>query len=451
MSSDDVDIQLGQSVRRHIVRKESPLADSSLFVAPYDNPEADQIPVFMSESAMRSIQHHVLENKEQEVGGVLLGGFYRNDKGSFIEVTDYIEAKNAKGTDVSLTFTHETWEDIHKELAKRGDDKSIVGWYHSHPALGVFMSKDDEFIHSNFFTDPWHVAVVVDPIYHNWGCFKWKDGTLERTEGFYIFSDRKSAKRTREYVRTISADRKPASRAASAGADRRVSMVNKPPVGLWLLVILLLISQVITGYLLFTRKKASVEQIDYYREARWLLSHSDLSGSAMCLREELANHPGNALAYNDLQLINRILAQPPIAKMDNMRLDLVNMSLAKGDIFAVKDDSDIKLQSSEGIIKTPMDKDASIGTDYTGDDPVKKVLDAYEAAESTRAQRLERAELIDKTAQSKWSKDALKWMEQEEIREITYGKSVKPMDYAKRYKKLPAEKKKAVDKLGQEL
>jgi len=33
-------------------------------------------------------------------------------------------------------------------------DKKIVGWYHSHPGFGIFLSEYDLFIHRNFFTAP---------------------------------------------------------------------------------------------------------------------------------------------------------------------------------------------------------------------------------------------------------------------------------------------------------
>ena len=47
--------------------------------------------------------------------------------------------------------------------AKRYPDKLVLGWYHTHPAYGVFLSEHDMFIHRNFFAEPHHVAVVIDP------------------------------------------------------------------------------------------------------------------------------------------------------------------------------------------------------------------------------------------------------------------------------------------------
>jgi hypothetical protein len=54
--------------------------------------------------------------------------------------------------------------------------KKIVGWYHSHPDFGVFLSDMDMFIHRHFFNLPWQVAHVYDPIRKEEGVFVWRSG-----------------------------------------------------------------------------------------------------------------------------------------------------------------------------------------------------------------------------------------------------------------------------------
>src|SRR5207249_1763260 len=36
-----------------------------------------------------------------------------------------------------------------------------LGWYHSHPGQGGFLTTHDVETHEKFFTDPWHVAILV--------------------------------------------------------------------------------------------------------------------------------------------------------------------------------------------------------------------------------------------------------------------------------------------------
>jgi hypothetical protein len=59
-------------------------------------------------------------------------------------------------------------------------EKRIVGWYHSHPGFGIFLSEHDLFIHKNFFSDPNQVAWVFDPHSDEEGCFVWEDREIVR-------------------------------------------------------------------------------------------------------------------------------------------------------------------------------------------------------------------------------------------------------------------------------
>jgi hypothetical protein len=38
-----------------------------------------------------------------------------------------------------------------------------VGWYHTHPRMGIFLSGYDTWLHDHFFPHPWQVALVVEP------------------------------------------------------------------------------------------------------------------------------------------------------------------------------------------------------------------------------------------------------------------------------------------------
>ena len=65
---------------------------------------------------------------------------------------------------VYLTFTQESLVDIHDQIDANYKGQKIVGWYHTHPNMGVFLSHYDTWLHNNFFPEPWQVALVVEPI-----------------------------------------------------------------------------------------------------------------------------------------------------------------------------------------------------------------------------------------------------------------------------------------------
>lgn len=72
---------------------------------------------------------------------------------------------------------------------------SIVGWIHTHPDFGIFLSEYDKFIHQNFFNEDYQVAYVVDPIQKIEGFYFWIDEKIEKCKGFYIY-DKTGAKIT---------------------------------------------------------------------------------------------------------------------------------------------------------------------------------------------------------------------------------------------------------------
>jgi hypothetical protein len=75
-------------------------------------------------------------------------------------------------------------EHIYKIKDRDYPDERIVGWYHSHPGFGVFLSDHDTFIHKNFFSAPQQVAWVYDPHSDEEGCFGWRGERIERLANF---------------------------------------------------------------------------------------------------------------------------------------------------------------------------------------------------------------------------------------------------------------------------
>jgi hypothetical protein len=64
--------------------------------------------------------------------------------------------------------------------------KRVVGWYHTHPGFGVFLSDRDQFIHKSFFDLPFQVAFVYDPKSREHGLFSWRDGEVWRMRRYAI-------------------------------------------------------------------------------------------------------------------------------------------------------------------------------------------------------------------------------------------------------------------------
>ena len=138
----------------------------------------------MSSDVAREIRQHARSNNKTEVCGVLIG----SDSDGVTTIEACIAGVNAAQGGAHVTFTQDTWEHIYKIKDRDYPDERIVGWYHSHPGFGVFLSDHDTFIHQNFFSSPQQVAWVYDPHSDEEGCFGWKGGRIERL-GHFGFVD----------------------------------------------------------------------------------------------------------------------------------------------------------------------------------------------------------------------------------------------------------------------
>lgn len=136
----------------------------------------------MTRSALNDMHRHGRSSAEVEVCGVLVGNVYRDTHGPYLYIEASIKGDHAAGKTAQVTFTAETWNHINDELERSFPGRKILGWYHTHPGFGIFLSEMDLFIQNNFFPEPWQVAYVYDPRSGEDGIFVWKQGKATRDE-----------------------------------------------------------------------------------------------------------------------------------------------------------------------------------------------------------------------------------------------------------------------------
>ncbi len=100
------------------------------------------------------------------------------------KVIESIRGEGAETRFAEVTFTHQTWAKINAEMDTKYTNLSIVGWYHTHPDFGIFLSDRDRFIHEHFFSGPGQVAHVIDPIRRIEGIFVWRDAKPTLSSAF---------------------------------------------------------------------------------------------------------------------------------------------------------------------------------------------------------------------------------------------------------------------------
>jgi len=248
----DIQIELGDVSYKAAEQKRRPEDDRSLAVVPYGQPDSSGTAIYIHEHALRNIEAHAASDQSVELGGALLGGVFRHGQAQFVEITDSIIATKAEHAHAEITFTHDTWVEIEAERERRGAKAQIVGWYHTHPDIGVFFSEPDTFIQRNFFKEPWQVAFVIDPVRGDRGFFQVRGNSLLQAPGFYVFAERRRRKQLEAYVRQLEVSvhriREPATalfappaRGERGGAGSSVGMT------LWLLLLTMTLAAVIIG------------------------------------------------------------------------------------------------------------------------------------------------------------------------------------------------------------
>jgi proteasome lid subunit RPN8/RPN11 len=142
--------------------------------------------ILIRKSLLKEIIEYSNRVKSRETGGLLIGNVFRDGDIRFIEIEAFVSAEHAEENPASLKFTHDTWSSVTKrwdelkEQRKDLEDSVMVGWHHTHPTFGIFLSSHDRFIHEGYFDLPFQVALVVDPVSERFGFFQWRRAGSER-------------------------------------------------------------------------------------------------------------------------------------------------------------------------------------------------------------------------------------------------------------------------------
>ncbi|KAH7120827.1 26S proteasome-like protein regulatory subunit [Dendryphion nanum] len=131
-----------------------PAADTNLI----DNSET----VYISSLALLKMLRHGRAGVPMEVMGLMLGEFVDDYT---VRVVD-VFAMPQSGTGVSVEAVDPVFQTKMMDMLRQtGRQETVVGWYHSHPGFGCWLSSVDINTQQSFEQlTPRAVAVVVDPI-----------------------------------------------------------------------------------------------------------------------------------------------------------------------------------------------------------------------------------------------------------------------------------------------
>lgn len=140
--------------------------------------KAGQSVILLRRAAWEGLQNHLRRDLRVEQGGLLMGQVFHDvPHGSYLILIERaIEAQAGVETAVRFEYTSATWEALMPQLQELPSDWTIVGSYHSHPDLGVFLSSTDLETQEGIFAQDWQIALVVDPVRNEAGFFLGRTG-----------------------------------------------------------------------------------------------------------------------------------------------------------------------------------------------------------------------------------------------------------------------------------
>ena len=126
-------------------------------------------PIYIEKDVLNSIQN-LCKKSKFEIFGYLIGNILKWNEKIYIVIEDQLFLIGAVHSDKYSTSQIEgtagKYEKKFQKLKqkKNNEDLRIVGWWHSHPNFGCFLSTTDVETQSFFFPESYQVALVVDPI-----------------------------------------------------------------------------------------------------------------------------------------------------------------------------------------------------------------------------------------------------------------------------------------------
>jgi len=148
--------------------------------------------VYISKDIYRQIFKYAKNEKENQVGGVLLGNTHSDDDSVHVIVRAFIPAMYAEINSGELTFTKETWKYIDAEKEKQSDMK-IVGWMHTNPDKGCEPADYDVFFHSHFIKENDTVEYIIDPVQMAESLYYLSGEEMKKIDGFFLYPNASAA------------------------------------------------------------------------------------------------------------------------------------------------------------------------------------------------------------------------------------------------------------------
>lgn len=154
-------------------------------------PAPGQPLVFIAAEVAAAIFAHAASNTRLELGGLLVGLGGVTAEGVPIAVIEAaIPVTSDDSSPTHFRFQGAGQKAAYDELDRSHPGRMVVGWYHTHPHMSVFLSGTDRESHAALWGQvPFGTALVLEPVSNDAGFFGWtQNAGLSRLRSYGVFS-----------------------------------------------------------------------------------------------------------------------------------------------------------------------------------------------------------------------------------------------------------------------
>jgi len=129
------------------------------------------------------MEKHAANDILREQAGILCGQSHIDDGQLYVNITAALPVDTVSDS-AHFVFHETSWPAIWNRL---DGSSTILGWYHTHPGMGVFLSATDLRTQKLHFSAPWQIAIVIDPVTGQSGLFAGSEGERVRGDRVYLY------------------------------------------------------------------------------------------------------------------------------------------------------------------------------------------------------------------------------------------------------------------------
>jgi proteasome lid subunit RPN8/RPN11 len=151
----------------------------------------ESLQLLIDHACWEELHRHARQFEQIEQGGLLLGRTSVKQVASLADKKEIIwisqsVASPVAGDAVSWRLDADQWGELMTSALQRHPGLEIVGWYHTHPGMGIFLSEQDLFVAGHFFPAPYQLSLVIDPVRGLAGAFRMVAGKANPLAGFQL-------------------------------------------------------------------------------------------------------------------------------------------------------------------------------------------------------------------------------------------------------------------------